>query len=98
MFTIGNDVNSIVFDPENYLDPCNMWNDISEQLKILMRGDYIVVMHKEEDLVIIEYESDESMHSYGLPNPIWITPEQMDALVTYMRTPKEFGNGHESFF
>lgn len=81
MFTVGNEVNAIVFNPNNYDDVDKMWDDITAQLKILMRGEYILTMSMEDDLVVIDYDMDEFINAYGAANPVWMTAEQVSAFI-----------------
>ena len=76
------DISRICFDPENYKNKNEMWNDISFTVQMLFKNQYVVVMREEDfDIISIEYEHDEHMQYYGCANPYWITEEEYSDVV-----------------
>lgn len=77
------DINRICFDPENYKNKNEMWNDITATIQVLFKNQYVVVMREEDfGIVTIEYEYDEHINHYGCANPYWITEEEYRDVLT----------------
>lgn len=74
--------NQIVFDPKNYKTREEMMIDISCILDMLTKNDYIAVVHREEQFIVVEFEHDENIEAWGCPNPMWVTEEESDAVMT----------------
>jgi hypothetical protein len=54
-----------------------MWDDISTFIPILMRQSKVATIRQEErDIIVVEYENDERLNSFGCANPYWMTEEE----------------------
>lgn len=52
---------------------------ISEQIRLLLEEEYLVVVRCDDlghEIVIIEFEHDNNFVNYGCSQPVWITPEE----------------------
>lgn len=54
-----------------------MWKDIGTFLQLLVKNENVAVIRQEEtDIIIIEYEHDENVDSWGCANPQWVTESE----------------------
>lgn len=73
---------AIEFSTSNYNgDNDKMFEAINAVIRVLLDGQYIVVVRYDEPglgVVIVEFGHDDRLDYWGVPNPMWLTPEEME--------------------
>lgn len=73
-----NRVNYIAFDSENYEDIDDMWYEIKDTEKMLLKNEYEVLL-RYDDVGIYILEFDHDNPELGGAMAHWLTPEQFEA-------------------
>lgn len=76
----------MVFCPDNYNnDNEQMWGDINKFLQMLMKNKNICTVKQEDfGIVVIDYAHDDSIEPiYGMSQPIWITPNEIEIIESH---------------
>ena len=61
-----------------------MWRDIANFVEILIRNENICTIKGEDcNVVVIDYEHDDSINYYGVSQPIWLSIDEIDNLAEY---------------
>ena len=77
-----NKVNEMVFVPDRYDNNVNaMWEDITKFIKMLTDNEYVAVIRDDDvNVIVVEYEHDETKEEWGVTTVKWLTPEQVATL------------------
>ena len=87
-----NKVNEIVFCKDDFDNNDNeMFRTIGEQLRILTKTQHICTFYADDaglGIYVLQYEHDDKhpvtdTSYYGVINPYWLTPEQVEILESY---------------
>ena len=87
----------MVFCPDNYNnDNEQMWSDINKFLQMLMKNKNICTVKQEDfGIIVIDYEHDDSIEPiYGVSQPIWLSPDEIENLADY-RYEKDNNNNKD---
>ena len=75
----------IAFSIEDYSSEEELFSVVAKQLNILLNAGYIAVVRYDGDpdlgVVVIEFEHNEIIDSWGVYNPYWLTEDEMDMIV-----------------
>lgn len=72
-------VNSICFSPDYYDDESDLWYDLLDVVRALIKNNYIINIRLEDfGLVFLDFES--ANKELGAPYPYWLTPEKAEQL------------------
>lgn len=75
-------MNNITFTTNANIQEFEMWDNVFDFLKIALEQGYICVIKAEEpDIIVCDYEHDESIHHFGCEYPVWLTPEEHEELL-----------------
>ena len=70
----------ICFQPDCYDgNEDEMWWDIQDTIRILIKNDYVIAIHQ-EDFGLIYVEFADADRSMGDVYPFWLTPEESERL------------------
>lgn len=83
--------NSFVFSIEHYNTVDDMWKDIISFIRIAQKQDLICVIRTEitDEVIVVEYEHDESIESWGVSNPYWITQDEYCEIINQRALTQE---------
>lgn len=73
----------LTFNPDRYERKSDMWDDILNLQKMLLRNDNIIRIRQEEQLVIVEWTHDNSTEYFGGTELEFLTEEEMDLIDGY---------------
>ena len=75
------DVNSLVFDCINHGTEEEMYKDIADFIKMLLKYENTCKIYLDEKgIVVVEYGHDNRADYWGSPNLKWVTDEETDLL------------------
>ena len=73
---------TIVFSVSNYNDDLDkMFEAITTVAKVLLNEGYVVLLRYDEPglgIAVMEFEHDDNLSYWGVANPIWLTPEEIE--------------------
>ena len=78
-------INEIVFSKDKYGNNREkMFEAIARQLMILMENDYVCKVYDDDrDIIVIQFEENQRDEWMGLPELMWLTPEEVDVIEDY---------------
>lgn len=72
-------VNEIVLSIDNYDNVNQLFAEVAKILKMLMDNNYVCKVRDDERYcIVIEYEHDENRNSWGSPQLMWLTPDEVE--------------------
>lgn len=74
--------NQIVFTREQFdNDVDKMYDAIGKQIALLMKTENICVIYDDDtDIIVIQYEHNEKRDYFGVYQPIWLAPHEIEAI------------------
>lgn len=79
------EVNKIVFSPDNYNTWDEMWRDIADLQRTLLRNGQIARVRQEENLIIVEHIHDNNVEWFGGTSLEFLTEDELE-LIASMRS------------
>lgn len=76
---------TIVFQKKENEFKEEFFQRIGEQIRLLLEEGYLVVVRYDEpglEIVLIEFGHDNHFVNYGCSQPVWITPEEEEYLIS----------------
>ena len=90
---------TLIFCPDAYQgNTLDMWQDISKFLEIVIKNENICTIKQEDfGIIVVDYEHDESIDYWGVCQPLWLTPDEQEAVEQYrsMRDDTKMENPEE---
>lgn len=76
--------NQIIFAKENYGNSRRkMMAAVAQQLDTLFKNNYICIVREDGlGIIVVEFEHDNRIVDYGVPNPYWLTSNELWKLKT----------------
>lgn len=76
----GSDHSTLTFARKNFENENEFKQAVADFLFILLKTDNIARIREEDDLVIVDYTNDESLHSYGGSQLLFVTAEDAELI------------------
>ena len=76
----GSDHSTLAFERKNFESEEDFKQAVADFLFLLLKTDNIARIRKEEDLVIVDYNNDENLHSYGGSQLLFVTAEDAELI------------------
>ena len=81
---LGTDVDTFVFDCISNTSEEEMYKDIADFIKMLLKYENTCKIYLDEKgIVVVEYGHDNRMDDWGSPNLMWVTDEEKDLLTDF---------------
>lgn len=79
---MGKEYNQIVFTRAQFdNDVYKMYEAIGKQIALLMITDNICVIYDDDkDIIIIQYEHNDKHDYFGVHQPMWLSPDEIEAI------------------
>lgn len=79
---MAKEYNQIVFSVEQFdNDVDKMYDAIGKQIALLMKTENICVVYDDAtDIIVIEYEHNEKRNYFGVYQPMWLSPMEIEAI------------------
>lgn len=79
---MSKEYNEIVFTQEQFDNDVNkMYDAIGKQIALLMKTENICVVYDDDtDIIVIEYEHNEKHDYFGVYQPMWLSPDEIEAI------------------
>lgn len=69
----------------------SMYNDISKQLQLLLRNNYIITVESlDDDLICVKYNLDHHLTKSDVENPFWILEDEYKKVLKGRLKEEEF--------
>lgn len=83
-------VNEMVFSINAYETADDMWQDITQFIRLLIKNEYIMTIRDDDvDVIVIEYEHNELIEYWGVVNPYWLSEEEVDSIKSNNNDPEK---------
>lgn len=82
------DVFEMAFGADNYDNETEMWNDIRDFLRIIIKNDYVGVVEEEDfGVYVVRYGYADTQ--FGCSHPEWLDGEEYELFQDALRAKKE---------
>lgn len=76
-------MNKMTFIRQEYKNKDEMWNDIRDFMRMLMKNHQVCVIYDEGVVVVVEYEHNESIEVFGCERPVWLSSDECELVEDY---------------